>query len=103
LGRLRRLQLGPPLSEDGHYLVFAFLDQEGGEIEYPYIPVAGRQRIAGRHSHVVFASQQWRSIILAAARQPFDPRPRFYNAELQRLRPLAEVLCLWFWSFLPIN
>ncbi|MCW2627032.1 MAG: hypothetical protein JWR48_3754 [Mycobacterium sp.] len=111
LGRLRRLQLGPPLSEDGHYLVFAFLDylvfafldQEGGEIEYPYIPVAGRQRIAGRHSHVVFASQQGRSIILAAARQPFDPRPRFYNAELQRLRPLAQVLCLWFWSFLPIN
>ncbi len=82
------------LQQHGHYLVFVLLDQGGGENEYPYIPVAGRQRIAGRHSHVVYASQQGRSIILAAARQPFDPRPRFYNAELLRLRHLAEVLCL---------
>jgi hypothetical protein len=37
------------LQQNGHYLIFAFLHQEGGEIEYPYIPVAGSQRIAGRH------------------------------------------------------
>jgi hypothetical protein len=32
------------LQQNGHYLIFAFLHQEGGEIEYPYIPVAGSQR-----------------------------------------------------------
>ena len=35
------------LQQHGRYLVFAFLDQEVGEIEDLYIPVAGRQRIAG--------------------------------------------------------
>ncbi len=75
------------LQQHGYYLVFAFLDQEGGEIEYPYIPIARRQRIAGRHSHVVYASQQGYSTILAAARQLFDPgrastMPNYCNAEL---------------------
>jgi len=41
------------LQQHGHYFTFAFLDQERGEIEYPYIPVAAGQRIAGRHGHVV--------------------------------------------------
>jgi|SRR6476619_6485717 len=35
------------LQQHGHYLAFAFLDQESGEIEYPYIPVAASQRIGG--------------------------------------------------------
>jgi hypothetical protein len=49
------------LQHHGHYLIFAFLHQESGEIEYPYIPVAGGHRIAGRHGHVVYASQAERS------------------------------------------
>ena len=53
------------LQQHGRYLVFAFLDHEGGEIEDPHIPVAGRQRIARRHSDVVYANQQGHSIILA--------------------------------------
>jgi hypothetical protein len=55
--------------QHGRYLVFEFLEQELGEIEDPHIPVAGRQRIAGRHSDVVDANQPGHSIILAAARQ----------------------------------
>ena len=79
------------LQQHGHYLAFAFLDQESGEIEYPYIPVAGSQRVAGRHGHVVYASQRGHSIILAAARQLFDPGRASYNAELlpRMLVPLA--------------
>lgn len=45
------------LQQHGHYLAFAFLDQDSGEIEYPYIPVAASQRIAGGYSHMVYASQ----------------------------------------------
>lgn len=45
------------LQQHGHYLAFAFLHQESGEIEYTYIPVAGSQRIDGRHRQVVNASQ----------------------------------------------
>ena len=56
------------LQQRGRYLVFAFLDQEGGGIEDSRIPVACRQRIAGRHSEVVYANQQGHSIILAAAK-----------------------------------
>ena len=63
------------LQQHGHYLAFAFLDQESGEIEYPYIPVAASQRIGGRHSNVVYASQRGHSMILAAARQLVDLRP----------------------------
>jgi hypothetical protein len=74
------------LQQHGHYLVFAFLDQEGGEIEDPYIPVAGRQRIAGRHSDVVYASQPGHSIILTAARQLVNsgPHDHVHVAELAR-------------------
>ncbi len=61
------------LQQHGRYLVFAFLDQELGEIEDPHIPVAGRQRIASRHSDVVYANQLWHSIIVAAARQLVNP------------------------------
>ena len=66
--------------QHGRYLVFAFLDQELGEIEDPHIPVASRQRIAGRHSDVVYANQPGHSIIVAAANQLVNsgrPRPRW--------------------------
>ena len=55
LGGAQQQQTGTArmLQQHGRYLVFEFFDQEGGEIEDPYIPVAGRQRIAGRHSDVV--------------------------------------------------
>jgi hypothetical protein len=75
------------LQQNGHYLIFAFLHQEGGEIEYPYIPVAGSQRIAGRHGHVVYASQQGQSIILAPARHR---GPRFRPSGRVKLRTRAD-------------
>src|ERR1700737_265031 len=82
--QIRQRRVGAPqqqtgtarmLQQHGHYLAFAFLDQESGEIEYPYIPVAASQRIGGRHSDVVYASQRGPWFILPAARQLVDSRP----------------------------
>ena len=57
------------LQQHGHHFVLAFLDQERSEIEDQHIPVAGGQRIAGRHGQMVYANQQGHSIILTPARQ----------------------------------
>ena len=63
------------LQQHGRYLVFAFLDQELGEIEDPHIPVTGRERIAGRHGDVVYANQLGPSIIVAAADNSLSRAP----------------------------
>ena len=34
--------------QHGHHVVFVFLNQEGGETEYPFKPVAAGERISGR-------------------------------------------------------
>ena len=60
------------LQQHGHYVVFVFLNQEGGETEYPFKPVAAGERISGRHTHVVQASKCGHSTILAAASHLVD-------------------------------
>jgi IstB-like ATP binding protein len=54
------------LHQRPHHVVFAFLDQDGGETQHPCIPVATGQRIAGRHTYVVYARQQGHWLIIAA-------------------------------------
>jgi hypothetical protein len=67
------------LQQPRHHVVFAFLDQEGGESKYSGIPIVTGQRIAGRHIYVVYASQQGHWLILALCRS----KPLLYKLLLQ--------------------